>query len=104
MKKKYKGFILMEVIISTFIVSLIALGIMATYVNISKIYLKTSTLDTMTRIGNAAMEESLAGITYSSDNEKYKVEINEDSYSSDLKRIEITVRSEDLDEELTFIS
>lgn len=104
MKIKYKGFILMEIIISTFIVSLIALGIIASYVNISNIYKKTNSIDTMTRIGNAAMEETLAGQTYNSENEKYQVDITENIYSNDLRRIEITVRNEELNEDITFIS
>lgn len=104
MKKKYKGFILMELIISTFIVSLIALGIMASYINISKIYNKTNIIDTMIRIGNSAMEESLAGKSYNSINDKFEINISESTYSNDLKRIEVTVRSEELNEDLKFIS
>lgn len=104
MKKKVKATILMEIIISVFIISLISLGILKSYISISNNYYKTMTIGSMTRLGNMAMEETLAGKEFVNENTKYQLEINKTNFSDSLSRIEIIVLSEEFDEEIKFIS
>lgn len=103
MNKKVKASILMEVIISTFLVSLIALGILASLINLAGVNRKIYLLNEMEKVANSTMEEALAGININKDN-NFLVAVEKSSFSDNLQKIEVKVTCEEINEEVKFIS
>lgn len=103
MNKKVKAFMLIELIISIFIISIIALGIFKTLITFINLKDKLLKVEEMNRIAVSVIECSFAEEKFG-EKDGYKIEVKTTPYSDSLDKIFVKVRCDEISEEVQLIS
>lgn len=99
---KVKGFILLELIISIFFLSILSLGIYKSYITIQNLHNVNSIKEEIYEVVSNATESKILGQDYI--NDKFEIEIYESEYNGYLNKIEVIVYSEEINYEEKLIT
>lgn len=101
MKKtmKMKGFILIELIVSIFFLSIITLGIFQSFLTLQNINNKQKIKNEMFNIAKDVVETEISGINYINTETKFIIDISKNSYKENLTKVSVSVYSQELNDE-----
>lgn len=99
MKNKIKGFVLIELIISVFILSIISFGIYRSILSLQNIHKNQIIKKELLNTAKNVIESEISGITFIEKDSKFTINVAKEKHSANLEKLTVKVYSEVIDDE-----